>query len=242
MPVARKSRTAVVAPASRDELAPVPATKARGRKAAPKSKDTSEAAEIVLQTLRKKTVEIPIEGVTELIMHKWSEKAKRMMRDAHTGKARQKRDPKDPAAECEAATHRLLSGQPGMPAVAFKAAIIQGARNFDGITMTSLKTAIFVHGEPEKDGYDLLVPIDGKWRMREDMTRNQTGVADIRYRPGYFPWRTTLRVTLLENILSPEMLVNLVEAGGTCGVGEWRPSSKFSLTGTYGCWVVSTGK
>ena len=122
-----------------------------------------------------------------------------------------------------------------MPATAFKAAIVAGARHFDGVPMTLLKQALFVDGE----GPDQLVKLHaGEAQMREDMVRNETGVADIRYRPSFWPWAATLRVTYLSSVITKESVLALIDAGGNAGIGEWRPSSKKALNGAYGMFEV----
>lgn len=105
--------------------------------------------------------------------------------------------------------------------------------------MTLAQRAIRISGVPVEDyGYEL-VPIEGRWRMRRDTVRLETGVADLRYRPGFPRWRATLRVTHVVNVLSQEQVTNLVNAGGMCGVGEWRPSAPKVHSGIFGCYHVA---
>lgn len=189
---------------------------------------------LTLTRLQRMTLDIPVEGVTPLIPHKWSEKARRMMLDKQQGKPNAKKPPKDPQAEAEAATYRLEDGTPGMPSVAFKAAIADAARWFDGITMEMLKRAIFVHGE----GREQLVAINGEMEVFESQPRNSTGVADLRYRHMIFPWKAILTVDYIASAIQPEAVVALVDAAGEGGVGDWRPSSPKSKSGTYGKWRV----
>lgn len=188
-----------------------------------------------LTPIRRETVEVQIVGVSPLIPHKWSEKARTMMRTKQTGsKAQTLREAKDPVAEAEASLYRLADGRPGMPATAFKAATIGAARLYEGVTMASLKAALFVTGE----GDDQLVPIDGEMTMREDTPRNSGGTADLRYRYAFFPWSAILQVTFIPSLIDLESVVNLVDAGGNGGVGDWRPSAPKSLTGTFGRYEV----
>ena len=177
-------------------------------------------AEIQLKRLARIMAEIPIEGTAPLIQNRFSEKAKGMMLDRQQGKAVE-REPKDPEALYEAALYRLPGDRYGHPAVAFKAAVVGGARFYKGskLTMTGLKVALFVRGETS----DNLVEIDGVPKMREDPVRNASGVADLRYRPVYWPWRATLQIVYIRSQFSLDSLVALVDAGGNGGVGEWRP-------------------
>jgi hypothetical protein len=158
-----------------------------------------------------------------------------MMRDKQTGaKAQPLREAKDPAAEAEASLYRLADGRPGMPATAFKAASVGAARLYDGVTMASLKAALFVNGE----GEDQLVPIVGEATMREDTPRNSGGTADLRYRYAFWPWSALLVVTFIPALIDVESVINLIDAGGNGGVGDWRPSAPKSLTGTFGRYEV----
>lgn len=176
--------------------------------------------EIQLKRLGRLQARIPIEGTAPLIQHRFSEKMRQMMLDRQQGTAVE-REPKDPAALFEAAQYKLPGGRYGHPAVGFKSAIVGGARFYKGskITMTGLKIMLFVVGE----GSDSLVEIEGTPVMREDNVRNSSGVADLRFRPVYWPWRATLTINYIQNQLTLDSIVALVDAGGNVGVGEWRP-------------------
>lgn len=203
------------------------------------SPSSDEPVEITIQRIERAVVNVPVIGVTPLIMHNWSEKSKRKMLDAQIeGKTstKRKREPRDPQADYEAAFYRLEDGRPGMPAAGFKASIADAARFYEGVTIVSLKTALFVHGV----GRTQLVPIEGEVAMREDTPRNASGVSDLRYRPEFWPWSALLVVEYLPTMLSAESVFNLVDAGGRNGVGDWRPSSPKSKTGTYGQYRVTS--
>lgn len=190
---------------------------------------------IEIRRLQRATIEVPIIGQSPLIPHKWSEKSLALMREAQSGsKVRARREPKVPEAEAEAALYRLPDGTPGFPATGFKAAIVGAARFFDGVTMTVLKSALFVEGE----GEDQLVRLEGEMKIREDTPRNATGVVDLRYRYAFFPWSATLAVTYLPSRMDAESVVALVDAAGNGGVGDWRPSAPKSQTGTFGRFQV----
>ena len=68
--------------------------------------------------------------------------------------------------------------------------------------------------------------------MREDMVRVGMGTADIRYRAEYTNWQAVLRVQFMPNIIDLGSIVALIDAGGSNGVGEWRPEKNGSF-GTY---------
>lgn len=191
---------------------------------------------ISLERLQLTRVNVPIRGVTPVIPHKWSEKSLRLMRESQSGnKAKRKHDPKDPEQEAEGATYYMPDGEtPGIPATAFKAAIVGATRLFAGITLVQAKQLFFVQGT----GPDQLVAIEGDRFLREDTPRNSNGVADLRYRYTYWPWSCMLPVTFMPSQVDLESVLALLDAGGTGGVGDWRPSAPKSLTGTFGQFTI----
>src|SRR5690606_4229769 len=115
------------------------------------------------------------------------------------------------------------------------AAIVHAARLFEGITQVQLKQTVVVLGE----GPDQLVPIDyGEITMREATPRNASGVADLRYRAQYRPWSAVLRLRTIRGKFDRSSILLLVDAAGLDGVGEWRPTSPKSATGTFGTFEV----
>jgi hypothetical protein len=190
-----------------------------------------------------------IEGKTPLIPHRWSEKAIRMMADKQqqetAASAAPKREPKNPEQEAHDSCYWLdvkeddgsVVTKGAMPATAFKAAMVGACRFYGGITMVQAKQLFYVEGE----GADQLVAVDGDPVMRQDTPRNATGVADLRYRMMFFPWSATLRVRFIPTMIDPDSVLALLDAGGKGGVGDWRPSSPKSHTGTFGQFQVIEG-
>lgn len=198
---------------------------------------------------------VPIRGITPVIPHQWSEKAVGMMRDKQFGLPQQKRQPKNPEEEAEAAMYRLPAspedleqyptGYPAMPATAFKGAMVSACRFFEGLPMTQGRLLIFIQGE----GPDQLIRLHGTEAVREDLPRNATGVVDLRYRTqllagttGVEDWRADITVIYPETLLTTESVLALVDAAGRVGVGDWRPGSPKSNTGTYGMFKVDDAR
>jgi hypothetical protein len=192
---------------------------------------------IRLQRIEDAELVVPVIGMTPVIPHRWSEKAKEMMatKQQSARGVRAKKEPKDPEKEAYDATYWMADGStPGMPATAFKGATADGCRFFEGLTMTDARRMLYFQGE----GIDQLVPIEGEMELWEAAARNQTGVADLRYRYRIFPWRAELHVRFPVSVISPASVLALIDAGGRNGVGDWRPSSPRSNTGTYGQYRV----
>lgn len=200
------------------------------KRTAPPIDDATPVVQI--DRIGTETLQVPIRGTAPLLMHRFSEKAKaEMLANAQSKKT--PKQPKDPLAEYEAAFYRLKSGEPGFPALAFKAATVAGARFFGKqISMTALKQFCFFSGEPGADGHHY-VQIVGEPTMREDVVRVGRGGTDLRYRPEFSEWTTSLTVTFVASMLTRGSLLALIGAGGLgCGVGEWRPERDGDF-GTY---------
>lgn len=187
---------------------------------------------VVIDPIRAETIDVPIVGTAPLIVHRFGEKQKRAMLDSMQGRKSPK-EAKDPAAEYEAAFYYTSDGEYGFPVLAFKSATIGAARFYGkSVTMTALKQFLFVIGQPGTDG-TFLVPIEGSPVMREDVVRVGRGGSDLRYRPMFPEWRTTVRFSYVPAVLTRNSLLSLIDAGGMgVGVGEWRPE-KDGLFGTY---------
>jgi hypothetical protein len=166
-----------------------------------------------------RVVELTLVGDTPLIVHRWSEKAKKEMLDKQMKKAKLSKEAKDPMKEYLDCLYYYdrENNKYGFPSIAFKlAAVSAGGRFSDGLKMTELRGAFFVENE--------FVEIEGTPTMREDMVRIGMGTADIRYRPEFKQWKTKLRIRYNANSISLEQLVSLFNlAGFGVGVGEWRP-------------------
>lgn len=174
---------------------------------------------------------VPIVGLSPLICHAWSEKARRMMLDKQTKRARTAREAKVPEDDYRACFYLIDPDDPesyGFPSGAFKKAIVRAGTYADE-KMTYLRGALYVTGD--------LVPIEGKPRMREDMVRVSNQAADIRYRAEFPAWSAEVPVDFNARALSAEQVVNLISiAGFSVGIGDWRPEKD----GGYGRWRVVT--
>lgn len=172
-----------------------------------------------IRPLNIERIKIPLIGESSLILHAWSEKAKKMILDKQMKKAAAGKEAKNPEQDVLNCFYPPADDETslyGFPAVAFKAAFVAAARTFAGLKMTELRAAMHITCEH--------VPIYGAWAPREDMVRVSNGVADIRYRPEFAQWGTVLPVAFNAGYMSREQVANLFQSAGfSCGVGEWRP-------------------
>ncbi len=190
---------------------------------------------------------IKVVGDSPLIVHKWSEKAKKEILDKQMKKAKTKgHDAKDPVRDFIDSLY-WLDGEPeekteegfakaiqsgarfGFPSVAFKAsAVAAGYRSGVTKNLVSMYGAFHIDGE--------FVEINGVPDMREDMCKVGMGVADIRYRGEFKDWSAIFQVKYNASAISLEQLVNLFNLGGfACGLGEWR----IEKGGAYGAYHVA---
>lgn len=177
------------------------------------------AKEITIPALNIKHMTIRVVGDSPLVMHKWSEKAKRMIKDKQAKRSPKAREVRDPEQEYINSMHYI--GNPkdkvyGFPSVGFKLATVAACRNVEGIPMTLARGAFHVMGE--------YVEIHGEPTMREDMVRVTSGSADIRYRGEFKDWWADVPIRFNADVLSPEQIITLFNiAGFACGIGEMRP-------------------
>ena len=213
----------------------------------------NEAAIIEIKPINIVTTTVRIAGDTPLIMHRWSEKAKRMILEKQMKKTKSSaKEAKNPVEDFIESVY-WMEGKPseyteeafeeacrngarfGFPVTAIKQSTISSAYR-NGITkdMASLRGAFFIAGE----GSELLAEVKGCTpTMREDMVRVGMGVADIRFRGEFANWYMDLQVSYNANgAYTLDQIINLINVGGfSCGIGEWRPEKD----GNYGMYHVA---
>lgn len=197
---------------------------------------TAANATIKLARIQREIAEIEVRGTAPLIVHRWSEKARQMMLDAQQGKKNPKQ-PKDPVSDFESTMYRFEDGGHGFPIMAFKSATVKGGARVFGkaVKMTELRQlCTFLADGIGVDGTQLSRLISDEPIMREDMVRVGMGTADIRYRAEYRNWSAVLRIEYVPSVIDLSSVVALVDAGGTNGIGEWRPEK----SGSYGTYEV----
>lgn len=201
------------------------AAKAASHLEAMETKEPKSTSRIELPKLDIRTIQVRIEGDSELITHKWSEKAIKQMLDKQTGNPTAGKEPKNPVRDYQDAAYvikKAPAGKPfeestfGFPAIAFKNAAVEACTSLGkSITKVAARQAFHVIGE--------LVVIEGSPRMREDMVKISRDTADIRYRPGFPQWACALQLRYNARVLTAEQIINMLNtAGFAVGVGEWR--------------------
>ena len=213
---------------------------------------------ITIKPVEKVTAEITIVGESPLIVHAWSEKAKKEILDAQQGKKKGKKSDRRNPVEDFIRSLYWLDGMPeipdgadeeecerifldavskgarfGFPAVAIKKAAVSAAYR-QGYT----KDKVSANGTFWLNGVDdpefVVIESDEPPVMREDMVKIGMGTADLRYRAEFKNWKARCRISYIKDgILSAENIINMINLGGfCCGLGEWR-SEKGGISGAF---------
>ncbi len=188
-----------------------------------------------------------IRGTAPLVINKFSQKARRQMLEKHMAGGQAKkgrvREAKDPKQLFQDARHISTKGWDGIPAATFRKAMIGACRLVD-FKMTLARIGFFIEGDgfDADEGTPLVKIIGDEPRVLEMVTRNDTGVPDVRFRPQWLEWSAVLRVRFDAGLFSLEDITNLLaRAGGQCGICEGRPSSESGGMG-WGLFEIEKGK
>lgn len=202
-----------------------------------------ERRTVVIEPPKFERAEITIVGVAPYVQHKFSQKARQQIeakqRAGSQANKNRKREARDFEAGYEQAKHVSREGWIGIPAPAFRNAMISSCR-IVGFKMTLAKLSIFIEADGfDKDDGTPLVKIVGEPRIHEALVRNETGVVDIRWRPMWEEWSAKVRVRWDASQFSAQDIVNLfARAGLQVGIGEGRPDSPNSNGLGWGLWEV----
>lgn len=208
---------------------------------------------IAIKPIDIKLVKVRIVGDSPLIVHAWSEKAKKMMLDTQMGVTKTSaREKKNPVADFINALYWLTEKPEDGTEESFMKAVKKGAKW--GFPVGAIKQAAnsaayrlkWVKNQMELRGtyflqsdYGGLAEIKGSIpEIREDMVRVGMGSADIRYRGEFKNWYMDLVLEYnASGGMSLEQIMNCINAGGyCCGIGEWRPEKD----GTSGRFHIET--
>lgn len=185
-------------------------------------------------------------GTAPLVMAKFSQKAKEQIMATQAAgsqaKSKKVRAPKNFDAVCEESVHYSRDGWVGIPAGAFRAAMISACR-LVGFKMTLAKLSLFVvaDGFDRDEGTPLVRLIAGKYRRIDLHVRNATGVIDLRSRPMWDEWQADVVLRYDADQFSLTDVSNLMSrVGEQVGLLEGRPDSKSSTGMGWGTFRLAT--
>ena len=192
-----------------------------------------------------RTAEFTIQGTAALVVNKFPQKAREAMKAKQEQGAKAKkgaaREAKDFELCFQQARHISTKGWDGIPAAAFRAAMISACR-LVGFKMTIAKLGLFVvaDGIDRDEGTPLVQIVSDEEPTRLEIpTRNETGLCDIRIRPQWREWGARVRIRFDADLFTIEDVTNLLmRAGMQVGVCEGRPDSKNSIGMGWGTFEI----
>ena len=170
-------------------------------------------------------------GTAPYVQHKFSQKSRLKIADQHRAgsqaRGKKVREARDFSEDCRQATHIAKDGWYGIPAPAFRNAMISACR-LVGFQMTKAKLSVFIvpDGFDVDDGTPLVRLVGGEPEENMAYARNESGVVDLRCRPMWETWGAAVTVKWDRGQFSETDIANLLaRAGVQVGIGEGRPDS-----------------
>lgn len=210
---------------------------------APKAQDTFTSGRSLSQIMSKKpafkTATFWIVGDTPIIVHAWSEKAKREMLAKQVKATKPGREARDPKADFISSLYEMGEGTYGFPVTGIKNCLLSAAHKDKGIARSSVMQSLFLEAEmvrvrPAMAGAICDMPLVRIWsgapEMREDMVKVGSGLnktASLAYRGQFTHWGFRIVARFNPEVLTAEALAFIIqESGMSCGLGEWRNERK----------------
>lgn len=200
----------------------------------------SKKEEIIeFKPIEPRTVEITIQGDTDLILNKMNDVTTRQLTDARKDKAKDLEKPNE--WECVITSLHWLNGKPGEyseeslkenldPSVNAPCITAFGLKKSFGEALTRNKISTYstefratVNVLGEKDN---LVPITfTEYYLDEKLMSPKKGAPVLVKLNRFSGWTATFRISFLENVYSLEQIVNVINlAGFGLGIGSGRNS------------------
>ena len=218
---------------------------------------TKKVEVVNIEPLKIEHRQITIVGDTPLIVHAWSEKAKKEMLEKQQKKTKTSAKAiRDPFAEFMNACYWITEKPEEDTEEAFAKAIQNGAKF--GFPVTAIKQAaqstlyrlgvipnqmimrgaFFIKGIGENQLGEIITPYPPE--CREDMVKigGISKTSDLRYRPCFNNWKMVLDIEYnASSDITWEQIVNGINTAGFMnGIGEWRPEKD----GPYGRFHVES--
>ncbi len=226
----RESTTIIKAPRARRTTEPAP---------------TTGEVNVTIKAPDIRIAEFEVHGTAPYVQCAFPQKAINAMRAKHeagsTAKGKKVREKRDFDEDYRGAMHLAREGWHGVPATAFRNAMIDAMR-LVGFHMTLGRMSIFVvaDGVDPIDGSPL-VKITGKPERLISHTRNEGGTADLRARAIWHEWSCKIRCRYDADQFTIADVTNLLaRAGMQVGIGEGRPFSKKSNGLGWGTFEVQS--
>ena len=174
-------------------------------------------------------------GDTPLIVHAWSEKARREMLAKQTKATKAGKEVRDPEADFVSSLYEMGDDGYGFPAMGVKNAILSVSHKDKGVARSAVMGALWIDADmvrarPALAGAICDMPLIRIYgtapEMREDMVKIGSGlnkIANLSYRGQFTVWALRVSGKFNTSTLTADALAFLIqEAGTACGLGEWR--------------------
>ncbi len=204
----------------------------------------AKTVQVTIPEIQIKSASLRIVGSSPLIVHKFSEKARKEILDKCMQKAKAGKEPKNPVQEFMQSLYWLTPMPEEFTEEAFEAALKAGAKF--GFPATGLKQSavsaayragltkdkVSVYGAFHIVGGEL-VEIEGTPKMREDYAIINNGSPEIRYRAEFPEWAMNFNIDYNAAVFSLEQIVTFFNFGGfSVGIGDWR-TERAGVFGNY---------
>ncbi len=197
-----------------------------------KNKET----EVKIPEMNVKMCELTLVGESPLLVHRFSEKAKREIEEKQQKKAKNAKVARDPHEEYLSSLYVMpgfkageKKARYGVPTGGVKNASVTACKFVDSFPMTRARGSFHVMD----DGSGLIEIISkGGPVLDERMVRigGFQKIATPRYRARFDDWKLKFKVRYNASMISPAQLVNLFEnAGFAVGLCEHRPEKNGNL-------------
>ena len=209
----------------------------------------AKAKEVTITAPNLQVAEFLIEGDSPYVQCKFSAKVMQEMvakqEAGSTTKKGVKRDAKDFDALYLGAMHEAEEGWRGIPATAFRQALISACR-VCGFAMTRAKLSLFCvqDGFDKNDQTPMVRITKGKPKKHLQYVRNASGVADVRSQAMWEAgWQAVVRIRFDADQFSLTDVANLMmRAGMQVGIGCGRPDSTDSSGLGFGTFEIKKSK
>jgi len=190
---------------------------------------------LIVNSIDTRLLKVGIKGVTPLLMHRFADSTKESILNKQQKKGGTGREARNIEKEVEESAYKISKNSYGLPASAFKGSIVGACRQIadKSLPMTVVKGAVHVMGFYNQNGGDKpkmggdYVKIDfSSFDTHESRVTIGAGTTDIRFRPRFYDWTTSIVILYNAGRVSLDQIVSLIQlAGFSQGVGDFRPSS-----------------
>lgn len=189
---------------------------------------TKQPKVVTINSLQVQRMHVAIVGISSLIVNRFSQKALGDIANKQnkTGENVKSRAARNPVADYEGCFYTGPKNELLFPTAPFKASLLSAADKDMGLPKTKVGKACFIYGDRIRI-YGTPQPLTSPCRLK-------SGTFSINYRPEFPEWAMEFDVDFRAPLNEEQILNLFAMAGWSCGIGDWRPDSRESKTGTHG--------